>query len=86
MNKDNEYLVENVIQRNEDSSIDVSIRCELVPFPQTTEVEQAFSYFLEKLREGRAVPSEDWPAGRTLELTLEFALVPKQIKAKFGQE
>lgn len=55
----------------------------IVPYSPTAEVAGAFDDFLKKVRDAAVVNSVDWPKGRTLELTLEFAVVPKSISAKF---
>lgn len=74
------------VDNHEKSSQNVSAEAKLIPYSPTAEVEKAVWDFGEKVREAIAVNPADWPKGRTLIYEVEFAVVPKTLTAKFGQE
>lgn len=57
----------------------------LVPYIPTPGVMIALDNFVKNVSDAIAVNQDDWPKGRTLELSLEFAIVPMSFNAKFGQ-
>lgn len=65
---------------------DVLVKAELAKYVPANEDTNAIDDFCIKIREAIAVSPADWPKGRTLELTLKFALVPITLNAKFGQK
>lgn len=80
---------ENNLNDFEDENIgktEVIAGAALVPYVKTTEIAIAIDDFTKNIRKAIAVGQDDWPKGRTLEFTLEFAVVPKLIRAKFGQK
>ena len=79
-----EKLLEDFEGENVDKP-DVRVGAELVPYVPTNEVTIAIDDFFEKMREAIGVSQADWPKGRSLELALKFAVVPKSLKAKFSQ-
>ena len=83
MKKITEMLFEDF--EDENDKPDVRGGAELVPYVPTTEVTKAIDDFNEKIREAIGVSPVDWPKGRILEYVVEFAVVPKSIKATFSQ-
>lgn len=87
MSKDNKLPVNIVYENDVETASEPKIetKVELVPAPQTPELDEAFASFNRKMHEAIAVPAGKWPEGRTLELTLGFQLVPS-VKAQFSQK
>ena len=86
MKKITENLLAEYDDEENDDTPEIYAGAKLVPYSPTTEVTKAIEDFNEMVREAITVSPADWPKGRTLDFEVEFVVVPKTIKAKFGQK